>query len=39
MKENKDLKKVRILYVVVIGLIFLIGGMFYYFQKRVNILL
>lgn len=37
MKENSDLKKVRILYVVVIGLIFLMAGMFWYFNNKIEL--
>ena len=36
MKENSDLKKVRVLYVLVIGLKILISGMLYYIQKRLD---
>ena len=34
MEENKDLKKVRMLYVIIFGLILLILGEFYYFQNK-----
>lgn len=38
MVENKDLKKVRLLYVVVIGLIMVIIAMFFYFNNKIDIL-
>ena len=36
MVENKDLKKVRLLYVVVFGLIILVLGIFFYFNNKIE---
>lgn len=38
MEENKDLKKVRLLYFIVISLIILILGIFYYFNNKISVL-
>ena len=38
MEENKDLKKVRLLYFIVIGLIILVIFIFYYFNNKIKVL-
>ncbi len=38
MEENKDLKKVRLLYFIVIGLIILVIVIFYYFNNKIKVL-